>query len=303
MVLMGYEEDLLILPFDHRGSLLKKLFGIEGRQPTEEEKRKYSSLKQMVYEGFLKSLKMGVPKDKAAILVDEQFGSAILRDAKSKGIKTAMPIERSGQDEFDFDEADFRAHIKRVDPFFVKVLVRYNPEGDGKLNKRQLDRLVQASNYAKKIGKKFIFELLVPAEEKQLQSVGGDKNRYEAELRPKLMVKAIKQIQDAGVEPDVWKLEGVDKVEYCKAVVKQVKAEGRTAGIITLGRGEDAEKVKEWLKVGAKVKGIIGFAVGRTVFWEPMKALNDGTISREEAAARVAGNYKTLVDLWNRERT
>ncbi len=293
---MGYEEDLLILPFDHRGSLLKKLFGIDGREPTQEEADKYSDLKYMVYEGFLKSLEEGVSKETSAILVDAQFGMKIIEDAKSKGIMVAMPTEKSGQKEFDFDEPDFKAHIQRVDPTFVKVLVRMNPEGNSELNKRQLERLKQISDYSKEIGKKFIFELLVPATEEQKAE------NYDLDVRPKLMVRVIKEIQDFGVEPDVWKIEGVSKQEDSDALVAQCKADGRTSGIITLGRGENAEKVKEWLKVGAKSKGIIGFAVGRTVFWEPMKALNEGSISREEAIEHVKNNYKSLVDLWNSER-
>ncbi len=296
---MGYTEDLLILPFDHRGSLLKKLFGIEGRNPTEEETEKYSDLKYMVYEGFLKSLDLGVRKETSAILVDAQFGMKIIEDAKLKGIKVAMPTEKSGQKEFDFDEPDFKAHIQRVNPSFVKVLVRINPEADKELNERQFKRLKELSDYCIGINKKFIFELLVPATEKQAEEHPED---YDLEVRPKLMVKAIKEIQDFGIEPDVWKLEGVKKLEDSKALVEQCKSDGRTSGIITLGRGENEEKVKEWLKVGAKVKGIIGFAVGRTVFWEPMKALNEKSISREEAITQVANNYKELVDLWNKER-
>ena len=221
-------------------------------------------------------------------------------DAKKRGIKTAMPIEKSGQKEFDFDHTDFKAHIDRADPTFVKVLVRYNPESDKQINLRQLEKLKLASDYAHKKNKKFIFELLVPAEPKQLENSSQEK--YDLDLRPKLMVQAMKEIQDAHVEPDVWKLEGVAKIDDSKALVKQAQTNGRTSGIITLGRGEDAEKVKEWLKVGAKVKGIIGFAVGRTVFWEPMKQLNEGKITREQAAKQVAQNYKVLVDLWKQER-
>ncbi len=299
---IGYEKDLLVLPFDHRGSLLKKLFGIEGRQPTKEEFDEYASLKEMVYEGFLESLKLGVPQGTASVLVDEQFGSKILKDAKTRGITTAMPTEKSGQDEFDFEYEDFKSHIKRVDPAIVKVLVRYNPEADKAMNERQLERLKRVSDFAHEIGKKFMFELLVPATQGQLGSVNVNRGKYDLELRPKLMVAAMQEIQDAGVEPDIWKLEGVERIEDSKALVAQAQIGGRKAGIITLGRGEDQEKVKEWLKVGAKVKGIIGFAVGRTVFWEPMKSLHEKKITRKEAAAQVAGNYKTLVDLWSRER-
>lgn len=300
---VGYEKDLLILPFDHRGSLLKKLFGIEGRQPNKSEAKEYSSLKLMVYEGFLASLEMGVPKENAAVLVDEQFGSVILEDAKKRGIMTAMPTEKSGQDEFNFEYEDFASHIMSFDPTFVKVLVRYNPQGDKDLNNRQLERLKKISDYSHSIGKKFLFELLVPATSEQLSAFGGDVRKYDSTLRPELMVEAMSQIQGFGVEPDVWKLEGVEKIEDSKALVAQAQIDGRKAGIITLGRGEDPDKVKEWLKVGAKVKGIIGFAVGRTVFWEPMKMLHENKITRVEASALVAENYKSLVDLWLKERS
>ncbi len=293
---MGYEKDLLILPFDHRGSLLKKLYGIEGRTPTEEEAKDYADLKYMVYEGFLKSLKEGVEKEKAAILVDEQFCSEIIKDAKSKGIMVAMPTEKSGQKEFDFEHPDFKEHIKRVDPTFVKVLVRYNVEGNKETNERQIEKLKRISDYCKEINKHLIFELLVPAEPSQ------EAENYDRDIRPGLMVRAILELQDKGVEPAVWKLEGVEKQEDSKALVEACQRDGRNAGIITLGRGENAEKVKEWLKVGAKQKGIIGFAVGRTVFWEPMKALYAKEISRDEAIQQVTDNYKSLVDLWNSER-
>lgn len=298
----GYEKDLLVLPFDHRGSLLKKLFGIEGRKPTAQEAAEYSSLKRMVYEGFLESVKMGVPKDKTAVLVDEEFGAGILKEAKAGGYMTAMPTEKSGQDEFDFEYPDYREHIKKIDPAIVKVLVRYNPEADMEMNRRQLSRLKEVSGFAHEIGKKFMFELLVPATPEQLSASGGDKARYDLETRPGLMVRAMREIQDAGVEPDIWKLEGVERIGDSEALVAQARTGGRKAGIITLGRGEDPEKVKEWLMVGAKVKGIIGFAVGRTVFWEPMKALHGKKITRAEAAMQVARNYKALVDLWNHER-
>lgn len=299
---MGYEEDLLILPFDHRGSMLKKLYGIEGREPTEEETANYKDLKKMIYEGFLKSLEMGVEKETSAILVDEQFGSEILKEAKENGIMTATPMEKSGQKEFDFENQDFQEHIKRTDTTFVKVLVRFNIADNQEGNKRQLERLKKISDYCKEINKKFLFELLVPATKGQLATFEGDTKKYDSVLRPKLMIESIKQIQNFGIEPDVWKIEGVSNPDDCKELVNQCHADGRTSGIITLGRGEDAEKVKEWLKVGAKQKGIIGFAVGRTVFWEPMRDLHDGKISREEAIQKVADNYKSLVDLWNAER-
>lgn len=297
---LGFTRDLFIMPFDHRGSFQEKLFGIKGRQPTAAETAEIASYKQIIYDGFTKAIAAGVPRDKAGILVDEQFGTEILKDAKAKGFMTACPAEKSGQDEFDFEYgAEFGAHINKFGPTFVKVLVRYNPEGEAELNKRQSERLKKLSDYCHKHNNKFMFELLVPATKDQLAQCGGDTATYDKTMRPALMVTAMQQLQAAGIEADVWKLEGIETAEDSRKVAEQARAGGRKdVGVIVLGRGENAEKVKHWLTTAAKVPGLIGFAVGRTIFWEPLKAAKDGKITREEAADQVAKNYKGFCDLW-----
>lgn len=295
-------DDLLILPFDHRGSLLEKLFGIKGREPTPEEAQGVSDLKKIVYEGFERSLEMGVPKNTSGILVDEQFGTWILKDASSRGIITCCPNEKSGQDEFDFEYSDWREHIKRINPTYAKVLVRFNPGGDSGMNERQSKRLKELNDFLKQEKRKFLFELLVPATASQLESVGGNKGDYDLNLRPKLMVQAMKQLQDYGIEPDIWKVEGVERADDSRALVTQAQAGGRKAGIITLGRGENKEKVREWVKVGAKIPGVVGFAVGRTIFWDAIKGFKEKTLTRAQAVQMVADNYKEFVDLWTSEK-
>jgi myo-inositol catabolism protein IolC len=297
---LGFKKKLFILPFDHRGSFQEKLFGIKGRAPTPEETQDIASYKKIIFDGFKKAVAAGVPKDKAGILVDEQFGTEILKNAKSEGFMTACPAEKSGQEEFDFEYGEeFGSHINKFGPTFVKVLVRYNPQGDADMNLRQAERLKRLSDYCHSHHCKFMFELLVPATPEQLTSVGGDVARYDKELRPALMVQAMKHLQDFGMEADLWKLEGIDSVEDSKKVAAQARVGGRSdVGVIVLGRGENAEKVKHWLTTAAKVPGLIGFAVGRTVFWEPLKAVKDGKITREEASNRIALTYKGFCDLW-----
>lgn len=289
---------LLILAFDHRGSFMSKMFGIKGN-PTEEEAKTISDYKRIVYDGFVRAV--GSRTEGKGILVDEQFGSQILTDAKKMGITFAMPCEKSGQDEFDFEYENFQQHIEKFSPSFIKVLVRLNPEGDAGMNSRQLARLKMLNDYLKQSGRKFLFELLVPASETQLNSA-GDQASYDAEMRPGLMVKSMRIIQDAGVEPDIWKLEGVDRSEHSKALVKQAKAGARQAGIITLGRGESREKVAEWLKVGARIPGVMGFAVGRTIFWEPLEGYKNRKWNRDEAVRMIADNYSGFVHLWENEQ-
>ncbi len=301
---LGFNHDLFIMPFDHRGSFQEKLFGIKGRAPTAEETREIASYKKLIYEGFKKAVAAGVPKDKAGILVDEQFGSEILKDAQKNGFMTACPAEKSGQDEFDFEYgAEFGAHINKFSPTFVKVLVRFNPQADAVMNHRQAKRLKELSDYCHNHHNKFMFELLVPATKEQLATCGGDTARYDRELRPALMGQAMQQLQEAGVEPDVWKLEGIETSEDSHKVATQARVQGRDqVGVIVLGRGENAEKVKHWLSTAARVPGLIGFAVGRTIFWEPLKGVKDGKHSREEAIDQIAKNYKGFCDLWIQAR-
>ena len=223
----GYDRPLYIQPFDHRGSFQTKMFGWQSPL-SDAQTAEIAAAKRVIYDGFLTALAGGVLKEKAGILVDEQFGAAILRDAASNNVVTACPAEKSGQEEFDFEYGeDFARHIEAFDLTFCKVLVRYNPQGNRALNERQAARLKRLSDYlADKSRSRFMFELLVPPEKAQLDKVKGDKGLYDREVRPRLMVNAIHELQDAGVEPDLWKIEGLDRRDDCEEIVA---AAGRLA--------------------------------------------------------------------------
>ncbi len=301
MTTLGFNEPLYVLPFDHRGSFQTKMFGWVG-ELSQQQTAEIAAAKQVIYDAFRQSVAAGVPKEKAGILVDEQFGAAILRDAASQGYTTACPVEKSGQDEFDFEYgADFEKHIEAFQPTFCKVLVRYNPEGDPTLNQRQAARLKRLSDYlhSDTSHSRFMFELLVPAEKAQLDQLKGDKKAYDFELRPRLMAEAIEQLQDAQIEPDVWKIEGLDRHEDCERIVAAARRGGREkVGCIILGRGEDDKKVREWLTIAAAVPGFIGFAVGRTSFWDPLVDWRGKKITRQAAVAEIARRYQEFVEIF-----
>ena len=304
MTSIGFNEPLYIQPFDHRGSFETGMFGWTGAL-NPDQTAAIAATKQVIYDGFKAALRAGVPRQKAGILVDEQFGSAILSDAKDSGYTTACPAEKSGQEEFDFEYGeDFPKHIEAIRPSFCKVLVRYNPEGDGALNERQATRLKRLSDYLRgEDQSKFMFELLVPAEESQLTQVNGNKQRYDMEIRPRLTVQAIQQLQDAQVEPDVWKIEGLDRQQDCKNIVAAARRGGRdNVGCIILGRGENDDKVHEWLRTAAGVAGFIGFAVGRTSFWNPLIDLRANKITRDAAVADIARRFCEDVDIFENAR-
>src|SRR6476660_5739303 len=188
---LGYEQTLYILAFDHRGSFQKKFFGIEG-EPDSEQTAIIADAKHLIFEGLLQAVAAGADPEVTGVLVDEQFGSTVPAEARERGLRLSMPAERSGQDMFDFQYGDeFGEHILAFDPDFTKVLVRYNPDGDAAGNADQLRKLKVLSDWLKEHDRRFLFELLVPATDGQLDSVGGDSDRYDAELRPELMRRAI----------------------------------------------------------------------------------------------------------------
>ncbi len=290
---LGYDVPLYILPFDHRGTFQTNLFGWKGSL-SPEQTAQIAASKQVIYDGFKAALAAGVAKRKGGILVDEQFGTAILRDAATQGYSTSCPAEKSGQQEFDFEYGeDFASHIERFQPTFCKVLVRYNPEGDADLNRRQSGRLKRLSDFLRASQSRFMFELLVPPTEAQLARAGGDKNAWDVQVRPRLMVKAIEELQDAQVEADVWKIEGLDRHEDCEKIVATARRGGRDkVGCIVLGRGEDERKVREWLTIAAGVPGFIGFAVGRTTFWSSLVNWRAKKLTRDAAVAEIAGRFR-----------
>jgi myo-inositol catabolism protein IolC len=298
---LGYDGKLYILAFDHRGSFQKKMFGIEG-DPTPEQTETISDAKKLVYEGMEIAVDRGVDAGATGVLVDEQFGSDIPKLAKEQGLQLAMPVEKSGQDEFDFDYGDqFGEHIEQHDPDFSKVLVRYNPDGDAEMNQRQLDRLKRLADWLHANDRKFLFELLVPAEEAQLEAVGGDSDRYDAELRPELMRRAIEDIQNHGIEVDVWKIEGVDAREDAEMLARQTRTgEGReNVKSVLLGRGASDAKVDHWLQQAAPVEGFVGFAIGRSIWWDALKGFLSGDLDRRAASEQVAENYLRFVKVYD----
>ena len=297
---LGYDSKLYILAFDHRGSFTKR-FGIEG-DPTPEQIQRIADGKHLIFEGLEAALARGADPSVTGALVDEQFGgpTQVPEQAKARGIKLAMPVEKSGQTEFDFEYGeDFGAHIEQYDPDFSKVLVRYNPDGDAEMNERQTQPLRRLSDWLHEHDRKFLFELLVPAEESQLASVGGDSDRYDSELRPELMLRTIAELQETGVEPDVWKIEGVDERADCERIAAQCRTGGRDSVVcVVLGRGADNDKVDHWLRQGAPVETYVGFAIGRSIWGNPLKSFIDGSLSRADAAAKVADNYLRFIDVY-----
>lgn len=294
----GYDRPLYILAFDHRTSFQTKLFGIDGT-PTLEDRERMREAKGVILDGLLAAAGSAPPGTVGA-LVDEEHGAAAAREAKRRGLPFAMSAEKSSVPEFHFEYGeDFARHIEEFEPDFVKILARYNPEGDRELNRRQAKRLARLSDYLAPRETKYLFELIVPPEPHQLASLESDSERYAIELRPQLVATAIGELQAAGVEPDIWKVEGLDTAEDCKLVADAARAAGRDdVACVVLGAGADEATVAHWLRQAAAVDGFVGFAIGRTIFWGALKCWLAGDIDRETAVRTIADNYRSTIELF-----
>jgi myo-inositol catabolism protein IolC len=296
---LGHSGDLFILAFDHRGSFKKKMFGIEGREPTNEEHETLRQAKRLVWEGFLAARDQGLPEG-AGILVDEEMGAAVAREAAELGVPFAMPVEKSGQPVFDFEYGeDFGKHIEDFDPTFSKVLVRWNPDDPPDEKQEQAERLARLGDWLHDNGRLFLFELLVPASERQLALVGGDAAAYDSRVRPVLMLETIAELHAAGVEPDIWKIEGIDTREDCELIAGLTRSDGRDAvASVVLGRGADDDKVDHWLRQGAPVPGYAGFAIGRSIWWSGVEGWKNGTVERDAAAGMIGDAFRRFIDVY-----
>jgi myo-inositol catabolism protein IolC len=295
---LGWTDPLLLFAFDHRSSF-QKLLGV-APDADDAAQAQVRAAKRVVFDGFVTGLDRLSERRGAAILVDEQYGAELVALARERGALVAMPVERSGQDEFGLEYgADFVAHVASFDPDFVKVLVRYNPEADESLNARQNAGLRDVSRWCAEQGRRFLLEYLLPPTPAQLDAVDGSRERFDSEIRPALMPQVVEQMQDAGVEADVWKVEGLDSPADDAAVSTMARRDGRdSVSCVVLGRGASLAKVGDWLRTGAGVPGYVGFAVGRSIWTHALTEYLAGTLARDAAVEEIGQNYADLVDTW-----
>jgi myo-inositol catabolism protein IolC len=299
----GYNRPLYILAFDHRTSFKVKLFGIHG-EPTPEQRAQMGQAKDLIFDGLLMARDLmardAVSPEAIAALTDEEFGFSAAQRAKAEGITLAICAEKSGTPEFELQyPGEFAEHIEALKPEFVKILARYNVEGDAGLNASQAERLARLSGWMRGRAAKFLFELIVPPVPGQLASTGGDVRRFADEFRPSLVVRAITELQDCGVEPDIWKIEGMDRSEDCARVSAVARNGCRDeVACVVLGAGAPEATVGRWLRAAAATPGYVGFAIGRTIWWDAVAGWLTGHLDRYRAASRIAGNYRRAVLLY-----
>lgn len=294
---------LYVLAFDHRASLVKQ-FGANGGSYNGKTVN-FSELKGVIFDALLASLEpLGLAPSDVGILVDEEYGSEIAHRAQEHGVILAMPAEKSLEPVFQLEYGDdFAVHIERFSPDQVKVLLIHNSDMTRENSVLQLQRLCELSDWLKPRPYKFMVELLVFAGADELASVGGSQERFDTELRHGLMLTAIAQCQEAGIDADVWKVEGLATTEECASVADLARSGGRDhVECIILGRGAPDATVEEWIRNAAPAHGFTGFAIGRSTWQDSLMGVMNGTTSREEAVAEIAGRFSHYVRLFEDAR-
>jgi myo-inositol catabolism protein IolC len=294
-------QPLFILAMDHRESLGRVVYGISG-EPTPEAKQRISAGKRLVFAGLSAALGRGTDPQTTGVLVDERYGAEVARAARAVGLTLAMPIERSGQHWFMLEfgtlaESAWLDHLAVFDPHFAKVLVRDNPDFDESKRRRQQEDLAKASAALRAAKRPLLLELLVPATDAQRATHGA---RYDIALRPELTERVMRELQSAGVEPDIWKIEGLDRAEDAARMVVVAQAGGRSGvRCIVLGRDAPAVDLDRWLRVAAGVEGFRGFAIGRSIWEQPLMDQLAGKIDEQEAIERIAASYQHYVSVYS----
>jgi 5-dehydro-2-deoxygluconokinase len=283
---------LLILAMDHRDSLERELYRLTA-PPTPAEAARVSADKVLVYRALLDAAAHLDPGARAGVLVDEQYGASVAELAQHVAtVDLAMPIEASGHPWFEFAFGDdWRSHAEFFATAHSKVLIRDNPGFDAADRATQAASLATVSTWARSAGRPLIVELLVPATDADLASVGKDAMRYDAEVRPRLTVQVIHELQDAGVEPALWKVEGLEATADARAVAAAARRGGRDARCIVLGRHAPADRLDHWLEAAAPVADFVGFAIGRSIWWDALSDHLAGTIDEAEARQRITAAY------------
>jgi myo-inositol catabolism protein IolC len=286
------QNPLLILAMDHRASFGRSLFDVSDDRPDAAQLAAIEAAKQLIYAGLARALPR-LPGGRAGVLVDERYGQPVADAAHSDGVVLAVPVERSGRDWFELEWGqDWLAHVSSSRPDFAKVLVRDNPDFPRDRRAAQFRKLREVSDALGALGVPLLYELLVPATEGQLAAAGGAADVYDRDVRPGLVIQVIADNQEAGVEPAIWKVEGLETAEAARAVVTQIRAGGRGDVLaIVLGRDAPAARLEHWLAVAAPVDGFAGFAIGRSIWEDPITDHNHGTASEEETISQIAERY------------
>lgn len=290
------EIPMMVLAVDHRFDLFTELLSASPVHPAAAERERAASLKQVVFEALLKAIENGVPKSQAAVWTDSDLGESILLRGRGVNLNTMMSVERARVAEFRFEDAlGFSDRLSSLGVTYAAARVPYNPGEESQVNEAQQRKLRRLSEICRSSGLKLTLELVMGPTQAQLDQ-SASVEAWDAEIRPGLIVQAIRELQDAGIEPDLWALRGIDNAAAMATATAQARVDDRKAGVLfTLGDNfSDASNMEQDLiNLAARTPGCQGLLIGPAIYASDLGAYDAGKIERDEASSRIAERYNS----------
>ena len=249
-------------------------------------------VKRIAFDGFLLARdRSAAVREFGALLIDEQYAAPVVAAALKVGVTVGTPAEQPGAFPLAWSTDPFSAALTGA---FVKVLVRYHADDAAELQAEQWNKLDALQAWCRAAGKPLVLEVLVTRRQEP-------EREFEASGRPVMLAGYIVEAYRRGLTPDFWKLEGTPTPAGARTIDTAIIARPECRQII-LGKGADLSTIERWFGACADSATAAGFAIGRSVGWEPSAAFLDGTASASEAADAICRNYLQLVDIWERSR-
>ena len=226
-------------------------------------------------------------REHGALLVDAQYASSIVAEAVRAGVAVGTPAEKAGAFPLEWAAEPFERALTGA---FVKVLVRYRSDDDPSLHDEQIRKLLALHAWCRAAARPLVVEVLVARR-------GEPEDEFESTGRPAMLDRFVRQAYDRDLVPEFWKIEGTLSAHGARVIDDAIGARAGGRQII-LGKAADLATIDKWFAVAARMATAAGFAIGRSVFWEPSVAYLSGAATSAAARDRIADNYLRLVGAW-----
>lgn len=246
--------------------------------------------KALALDGLLHARAAGTDARRSgALLIDRQYAAPEIDRAMAAGVTVGTPAEKPGVFPLEWTASPFHAALAGD---FAKVLVRHRPEWPREVQEEQLARVRQLAQWCAGQALPLVLEVVVMRESEP-------EEEFEAVGRPRIVAGFIARAYAAGIVPDYWKIEGATERSAVATLDRAIRQQDGPK-LLILGKGAGFELIDRWFDAAAGAPSAAGFAIGRSVYWDPATRFLSGRISRDDAVAAVAGNYQRVIDSWNR---
>lgn len=244
--------------------------------------------KALALEGFQRArARSPAARTWGALLLDEQYGGTTIRRAREAGVEVGTPAERAGAFPLEWASEPCDAALTGS---FVKVLILYRSDQAVEIRDRQLAMLLELQTWCQRNGKPLVVEVLVSREKE-------DEEQFERQLRPAMVADAIRLAYSRDLVPEYWKIEGTIDPEGAATIDAAVRERSECRQIL-LGKAADLATIRQWFAAVRACPSAVGFAIGRSVFWEPSTRVLAGELTADRGADAIAENYLALIEAW-----